>query len=342
MERADRQWSPRYADGRRAASRALRALVGVAAVICAIAPVTLAAPPASTGPTPEPLWNAYPLENAPRSAGPSTYGQGRGAGDDPAQRAAPAAAGASDRDSGGGSTSRVTPVVVGALTGLATFAASAAASAAAVGGLRLLARRRARALPPAWAPRTALEAAPPRGPAALPARDPQPQPVRELAPRPEREDDATPDGETEPESALEPEPVLEPEAVLEPEPEPVPAPEPVPEAVLAPVAPPPPEDEHCRIEWWTVASGAQFRAMGTNRSGRRYVAGRSATLPDPRSPLRQAATLEAFEALVRQLEKRGWMAEQPGAAHGSPWYAQSFQRPRRPQRKPGRPEGGAP
>jgi len=88
--------------------------------------------------------------------------------------------------------------------------------------------------------------------------------------------------------------------------------------------------EECRIIWCPDDSGSQFRAVGTNRAGRRYVAARSPTVPDSRPPLRQPETLAAFEALVERLQKRGWSPDPSRPLNGSPWYAQSFQRLRPP------------
>jgi hypothetical protein len=115
-----------------------------------------------------------------------------------------------------------------------------------------------------------------------------------------------------------------------------------PEFVPAAALPAPPaEREHCEIVWWTNGEAAQFRAIGRNRSGRRYVAGRSPTVADPRPPLRQAETLEAWETLVRHLETRGWTPQGPhDPLSGAPWYAHRFERARRPARKPAQPAGG--
>jgi hypothetical protein len=88
--------------------------------------------------------------------------------------------------------------------------------------------------------------------------------------------------------------------------------------------------ERCRVIWCPDESGSQFRAVGTNRAGRRYVAARSPAVPDPRPPLRQPETLAAYEALVERLQKRGWRPDPSRPLNGSPWYAQSFQRLRPP------------
>src|SRR4051812_32786863 len=52
-----------------------QALVAVGAAICAMAPGAIAAAPASGDPTPEPLWQAYPLDAGAGSTGASTNGQ---------------------------------------------------------------------------------------------------------------------------------------------------------------------------------------------------------------------------------------------------------------------------
>lgn len=110
---------------------------------------------------------------------------------------------------------------------------------------------------------------------------------------------------------------------------------------VAVLAPSPAEREQCEIVWWTSDDGAQFRAIGRNRAGRLYVAARSPALGDPRPPVRDGETLEAWRALVANLHKRGWTPQGPTpSANGTPWYAQRFERPRRPAREPARAAGG--
>jgi hypothetical protein len=90
------------------------------------------------------------------------------------------------------------------------------------------------------------------------------------------------------------------------------------------------ETEQCRIEWSPASGGARFRAVGTNRAGRRYVAGRSAIVAsgDAKLPTRDAEALAAYEALVERLAKQGWSLTPSTAPNGDPWYAQTLQRPR--------------
>jgi hypothetical protein len=114
-----------------------------------------------------------------------------------------------------------------------------------------------------------------------------------------------------------------------------PRPEPV-AALPAPAA----EPEECEIVWWTEGADPQFRAVGRNGTGRGYVAARSPGVADPRPPLRQGETLEAWEALVEHLEKRGWTPYgPPPAGNGRPWYAQRFERRARTARPPARAGG---
>jgi hypothetical protein len=99
--------------------------------------------------------------------------------------------------------------------------------------------------------------------------------------------------------------------------------------------------EHCRIVWWQGPAGGQFRAIGTDRRGRRYVAGRSPTVTDTRSPACDGAPLSMHRALVERLEKRGWRVESPaGPVTAEPWYAQSLSRSR-PVEPPSRERVGA-
>jgi hypothetical protein len=100
--------------------------------------------------------------------------------------------------------------------------------------------------------------------------------------------------------------------------------------------------EQCRIVWWQGPAGGEFRAIGTDRRGRRYVAGRSTTVVDKRSPACDAEPLRMHRALVQRLEKRGWRLETPnGDVAAQAWYAQSFSRLRPAERRSGDLIGGA-
>jgi hypothetical protein len=122
---------------------------------------------------------------------------------------------------------------------------------------------------------------------------------------------------------------------------------PAPPAVPSGPAPAESESEQCRIEWSPASAGARFRAVGTNRAGRRYVAGRSAIVVsgDGELPSRDAETLAAYEQLVERLMKQGWSPTPSTGANSGPWYAQTMQRPRPRQCSTGpaasRPAGGS-
>jgi hypothetical protein len=118
-------------------------------------------------------------------------------------------------------------------------------------------------------------------------------------------------------------------------------------AVPSRPAPAESESEQCRIEWSPASAGARFRAVGTNRAGRRYVAGRSAMVVSGNGqlPTRDAEALAAYEELVARLMKQGWSPTPSTGANGGPWYAQTLQRPRPRQGStgpaPSRPGGSA-
>jgi hypothetical protein len=140
-----------------------------------------------------------------------------------------------------------------------------------------------------------------------------------------------------------------PEAAAPPAPAPDARVDPVPNRLLpdvprgeAPLAAAP--VEHCRIVWWQGPAGGEFRAFGTDRRGRRYVAGRSATVVDRRSPACDGTPLSMHRALIERLEKRGWRLETPnGDGAAEAWYAQSFSRVRPVERRSGeRPAGQRP
>jgi hypothetical protein len=288
-----------------------RAALIVVVAACALGPGTSAAAAAPTAaPTPEPLWQAYPLESggpiSTTAAGDpetSTKVQGRSARSAATRRASSPAA--SD-------PAPAVPVLV-ALLAVAALAATAA---------MLVMRRRRAGADPAL-PGTAGTGARPPSPPVGPRRGAEPR--RFGAGRAARTRgaawEARPGPEPGPEPtrllAWEPEPALEPESV----------------AVTAASAA---GDERCGIVWRPDSGGGQFRAMGTNRAGRRYVAARSPTVRDPRPPLREPETLAAYEALLARLRKNGWIPEPAGNGNGNGngalWYAQSFHR-RRPERQ---------
>jgi hypothetical protein len=240
---------------------------------------------------PDPLWDAYPLEQrgepprAPAGGGTPAPGRtpapaARQSAQPPAERARPETS--APADDAGGSVPWV-PLLAG-LAGLG-----------AAGGALLVRRRRPRGAPSA----PAAPPAPTRAPA---APRPAARPVAPLLPRAGRAPSPSSNGHGAP-----------------------------PGRAGAAVASPPRfrVRVECVIAWEPSRGGSRFRAIATTEEGETRVVADSTAFwwPAARPPILTATTQEAHAGLVDELLSQGW---RPTGA-GFPWYARRFRRWEDPQ-----------